>query len=279
MSFRSQSASVAERLQGVFGLKENRPRARTVSKIVCSTHVGCTQYRYSLSDMSLSALCYGLGYLTGLGAFAWMAHRRGFRSESIWLVMQAGLIGGLLGANLAQWALGGAPGKTVLGGIAGGWLAVAAAKRYAGVRRPTGDLFAVALCAGEAVGRFGCFFGGCCHGKASQVPWAVWQHEALRHPAQLYLSAVCLLILVALFRMERWRPVENLLFYSQGALYCSGRFVVEFFRESTAHGGLTTAQWACAAGTFFFVSRLFVLVSNPAAVAPPVIGRVLEELP
>ncbi len=93
--------------------------------------------------MTLSAECYGLGYLTGLAAFAWMARRRRLATAGIMAVMGAGLLGGLAGANLAQWVFGGVAGKTVLGGIAGGYLCVALYKRHLGLRRSTGDLFAV----------------------------------------------------------------------------------------------------------------------------------------
>lgn len=207
--------------------------------------------------MTLSAVCYALGYAAGLAAFLWMARRRKLATEGIWTVMWVGLIGGLVGANLGQWIGGGTAGKTVLGGIAGGYLSVFLVKKRLGIVRPTGDLFAVAVCAGEAVGRWGCFFGGCCYGKASDVPWHVWQHGAWRHPTQIYLSLASLLILPLLWTFARRSPPENGIFYLQGVLYCLARFVIEFFRETpgTTHG-LTTAQWACAAGFVFFSVQL-----------------------
>ena len=211
--------------------------------------------------MTLSALFYGLGYLTGLAAYAGMARARRMATSGIFAICGAGLLGGLVGANLAQWlATGGQPGKTMLGGVAGGYLAVALYKRRLGVTRPTGDLFAVALCAGEAVGRWGCFFGPCCFGRVTEVPWAVWQMGAPRHPTQIYLSVVCVLLLVALWRFARSHPPENGLFFLHGALYCAARFVVEFFRETQpAAAGLSTAQWACLAGFAFFAVRLHIL--------------------
>ena len=219
--------------------------------------------------MTLPAVCYALGYLTGLAAFAWMARRRNLATAGIMAVMGAGLLGGLAGANLTQWAYahlggGGEGGKTVLGGIAGGYLSVLLYKRYLGLRRPTGDLFAVAVSAGEAVGRWGCFFGGCCYGKVCAMPWAVHQHGAWRHPTQLYLSGANALILVALWRFDRTRPPENGLWYLQGVLYCTARFVIEFFRDGPPPvGGLTGAQWACLAGFAFFSVRLARLLRPP----------------
>lgn len=207
--------------------------------------------------MTLSAACYAAGYLTGLLAFFLTARRRGLATEGIMILAGAGLVGGLLCANLAQWVFTGAPGKTILGGIVGGYLCVALAKHLLGIRRPTGDLFAVAVCAGEAVGRWGCFFGGCCYGRPTHVAWAVWQHGCYRHPTQIYLSLVSLLMLGLLLCYERAGAPENGLFALQGLLYCASRFVIEFFREqSVPAGSFSTAQWACLAGLLFFTWKL-----------------------
>jgi phosphatidylglycerol---prolipoprotein diacylglyceryl transferase len=212
----------------------------------------------SLLPLNLSTVRYGLGYLVGFLVFLWIARRRGLNTVGVRGVAIAGLLGGLVGANVTQWLATGQPGKTVLGGVAGGYLAVILYKRYIGLRRPTGDLFAVAVCAGEAIGRWGCFFGGCCHGRPSEVPWAVLQHDVLRHPTQVYLSLASLLVLgVLLYREFRAPLPENGLFYLQGLLYAALRFAVEFFREATPHGGLTTAQWACLVGIVFFGYRFY----------------------
>ena len=214
----------------------------------------------------LSPFFYALGYLTGLAAFYVMARRRGIATSGVMALMGAGLIGGLAGANLTQWVFGGTAGKTVLGAVAFGYLAVFLYKRHLGITRPTGDLFAVALCAGEAVGRFGCFFGGCCYGIPAHVPWAIWQHGDWRHPTQIYDSLACLLILGALLTYERTGPRENAVFYVQGLLYCVARFVIEFYREhpTPPPDGLTVAQWGCAAGILFFGAHLAHLLRLPS---------------
>lgn len=214
---------------------------------------------------SLSALFYAAGYLTGLGAYVALARRRAMATSGIFAVLGAGLLGGLIGANAAQWFATGSGGKTVLGGVAGGYLGVVLYKRWLGIVRPTGDLFAVALCAGEAVGRWGCFVGSCCYGKGTELPWAVWQQGAARHPTQVYLSLACLLILGALWRFGGTRPPENALFFLYGLLYCAARFLIEFFRDTAVlAAGLSMAQWACLAGFVFFAVRLRSLRPRPA---------------
>ncbi len=214
----------------------------------------------------IAAPVYVLAYAAAAGVFWYAAQRRGMSPESSALLMTAGLIGGLAGANAMQFLATGAFGKSIEGGLAGGWLAVVWAKRQLGIVRPTGDLFALALPAGEAIGRVGCFIGGCCYGKAANVAWAVHERGELRHPAQLYLSLGAALCFATLLTLERRRVLpENGLFYIGGLLFCADRFVVEFFRDAPVAGfGLTLAQIGCVAGALFFVWKLSRLVQPPA---------------
>lgn len=211
--------------------------------------------------MTLSEGFYAAGYGVGVLAFLGMAWRRRLLTDGVLGLMAVGLIGGLVFANLAQRWIGGTAGKTVLGAVAGGYLCVVICKKLWGIRRPLGDLFAVAISAGEAVGRWGCFFGGCCYGKACHLPWAVWQEQAWRHPTQAYLSFANLAILVILLWLERQDPPENGLFFLQGLLYCIARFSIEFLRDNhPAALGLSLAQWACLVGGAYFGIRLFGLL-------------------
>ena len=220
----------------------------------------------------LAAPIYGIAYAVAAFVFWNMARRRGMARDTTARLMAAGLIGGLVGANFLQLVATGLPGKTIEGGIAGGWFAVVWVKRCLGITRPTGDLFALAIPAGEAIGRIGCFIGGCCYGKAASVAWAVHDHGNLRHPTQLYSSlaaAGCFLVLLVLQR-KRVLP-ENGLFYLGGLLFCVDRFMVEFFRDSSpASLGITLAQIACIAGLIFFSVKLSRLLHAPrVAVACP----------
>ena len=213
--------------------------------------------------MTLSGAIYALGYLAGLAAFVLMARRRRLLTDGVMSLLAIGLLSGLLCANLSQWLIERTPGKSVLGAIVGGYLAVVLGKHILGIRRPLGDLFAVAITAGEAVGRWGCFFAGCCYGRSCSLPWAIWQHDRWRHPTQIYLSMASLLILFALIAFERVKPPENGIFYLQGILYCLARFVIEFAREGKSfYFNLTAAQWACIIGFVFFTVRFHVVMVN-----------------
>ena len=191
-----------------------------------------------------------------------MARRRGLSPNVAAQIMAAGLLGGLVGANMVQWLATGIPGKTIEAGIAGGWIAVILTKRALGVARPTGDLFALALPAGEAIGRIACFLGGCCYGKVATIAWAVHDHDAWRHPAQLYLSFAAAVSFATLYVIERrMRLPDNALFYAGGMLFCAQRFTVDFFRDVAATPlGLTAAQLGCCAGLGFFAWKLVALL-------------------
>ena len=99
-------------------------------------------------------------------------------------------------------------GKTIVGGLMGGWIGVEIVKKRLGIRRSTGDLFVFPLIIGMAVGRIGCFLTGLedhTYGVATSLPWGVdFGDGVLRHPTQLYDIVVLFLIAgVLLIRRRR----------------------------------------------------------------------------
>lgn len=211
--------------------------------------------------MTAGSFVTALAYLVGAAVFLWAARRRRLSTEGIWTVAAVGFLCAIFGAKLAQLIAEGWPtqlslvagldpragGRALLGGVIGGWLGVEGAKWKLGIRRSTGDLFALALPAGEAVGRIGCYLNGCCYGVDYDGPGAIWQHGAWRFPAQLCSSFVALtLFVVLLWAYLRVRLPEGRLF----TLYLLGfgitRFGLEFvrWRESLVFG-LSPMQWFC----------------------------------
>lgn len=131
--------------------------------------------------------------------------------------------------SLAAWFT---EGKTILSGMAGGYLGVELAKLLAGIQAKTGDGFAMPLAAAVAVGRWGCFFNGCC--GAPIVPIV----ESVFH-------ATMAVLLWRLGRVEalRWQLLK-LYLISYGAF----RFAIEFVRtEPRIALGLTAYQFGAAA--------------------------------
>jgi phosphatidylglycerol:prolipoprotein diacylglycerol transferase len=211
--------------------------------------------------MTLGSFFTALGYVAGILIFLLEARRRHLATEGMRRIALAGLCGGVLGAKLTEWGLAHwhafaahpaalldprLGGRTIIGGLLAGWLAVEIAKRRLGIRRSTGDLFALALPAGEAIGRVGCYFNGCCYGTPSHVPWAVYQHGAWRHPTQLYAALIAAALFGTLYALRDRLPHAGDLFRLYLVLYGAGRFGLEFLRErNLAFGGLSLAQWAC----------------------------------
>ena len=91
-----------------------------------------------------------------------------------------------------------------------------------------------------ALGRWGCFFNGCCVGIPSHFPLALHfpydPAEVLRHPTQLYYSGISLLILLVLWTVERFtarrgRFADGALITPLGLiLYTAMRFGVDLLR-------------------------------------------------
>jgi phosphatidylglycerol:prolipoprotein diacylglycerol transferase len=214
-----------------------------------------------LSNPALGAFFTTLAYVAGAGVLYLAARRRGVATEGMGWVALAGLVGGVLGARLTEWLVAHwsvlaqhavafldprTGGRTLIGGVVAGWAAVEAAKWRLGIRRSTGDLFALALPAGETLGRVGCFFNGCCYGITSGVPWHVYQHDAWRHPAQLYSAGVAAATFALLLALRDRLPREGDLFRVYLLVFGVTRFGLEFFRERTlVPGGLSLAQWVC----------------------------------
>ena len=107
----------------------------------------------------------------------------------------------------------------------------------------TCDAFAPGIALGHVVGRFGCFFAGCCWGKPTTVPWAITftnPYAAANvgtplniplHPTQLYEAGAEAVILAVLLALERrGRNYSGRTFWLYMLFYALSRFVIEFYR-------------------------------------------------
>lgn len=210
--------------------------------------------------MTLGEVFTATGFLTGGFVLWWVAREKRLATSGMGWIVAAGLFSGLLGAKLAQFFASGWPvkvppgvaldpaagGRSLLGGLVFGWIGVEIAKRRLGIVRGTGDLFALALPAGEAVGRIGCYLNGCCYGTRCDLPWAIYQHGAWRHPAQLYSSVVAGTLFALLCAIRKRVTREGDLFRLYLIGFGISRFALEFVRQPDAlWWGLTPMQWFC----------------------------------
>ncbi len=96
-------------------------------------------------------------------------------------------------------------GKTIVGALVFGLISVELMKRYIGLRQSTGDLYAIPLALGIAIGRIGCFLTGLSdntYGTPTHLPWAVDFGDGIpRHPTQLYEIAFLLILIPILYKV------------------------------------------------------------------------------
>jgi phosphatidylglycerol---prolipoprotein diacylglyceryl transferase len=168
------------------------------------------------------------------------------------------------------------------GGVFYGGLIVAVTVALVYIKRAglplwtTCDVFAPGIALGHVIGRFGCFFAGCCFGKQTNVPWAITFTDPFAqanvgtplnvplHPTQLYEAGAELLILIFLLTTEKWgRKFAGRTFWLYMLLYSVSRYIIEFYRgdERGSVGPLSTSQFVSlilaplAIGMLFYLGR------------------------
>lgn len=125
-------------------------------------------------------------------------------------------------------------GKTIIGGLIGGFLAVYLVKKYLKINVRMGNDIAAPAALGMAVGRLGCFFGGCCYGIEAPASLGIDFGDGIyRYPTQLYEVVFDFgLFLVLLYIKRNKNPAPGLLFRYLLNSYLAFRFFLEFIRET-----------------------------------------------
>jgi phosphatidylglycerol---prolipoprotein diacylglyceryl transferase len=224
-----------------------------------------------------------LAYASGFAVFRWLRGRHGdvVAVPQRWTVLASAAVGALIGSRLLGiaeqwptvieawrsgrfWELLLSPGgKTIVGGLLGGWLGVLAAKKLSGIRRRTGDLFVLPLCVGIAVGRVGCLLAGLAddtYGKPTTLPWAVNLGDGVgRHPVQVY--EILFLILLGIVLSRRTELPDGVRFRIFIGSYLAWRIVIDFWKPQPLIGGMNVIQWSCLAAILWLVLE-FVLGSK-----------------
>jgi len=229
-----------------------------------SDHWGVCPVLFQFREVSFPAYPFflSLAVMTAL-FFIWNNIKRSQPvDERLFFVVIAALAGGVAGAKLPVWIMNWQEivrsfpdvrlllsGRTIVGGLIGGTLAVEWMKKRLGVRSRTGNVLAAPLALGIAIGRLGCFFQGCCFGKPTTLPWGVdFGDGILRHPTQLYESLFCLILFFVLTAFQKRVRTPGILFAVFMLFYFLFRFFEEFLRNGhPLYHGLTSFQWVSLA--------------------------------
>lgn len=214
-----------------------------------------------------------LGLSVGLGIYYVELRRRRWLEPRIVWISLAAILGGTLGARvITAWehldfytALDGVPlswaiehsGKSLIGALAGGFVATVLAKRAFGYARSTGDAYVLAIPVATVIGRIGCFLSELPLGTPTDLPWGVTvSAEAAAafarcpgctgpmHPSMLYEIGFNLMAIAVLLRFRDRIPVPGDALKLYLLVAGSFRFLVEFVRGNEPQAlGLTGPQW------------------------------------
>ena len=140
------------------------------------------------------------------------------------------------------------------------------------------DILAPSIAIGQAIGRWGCFFAGCCYGQPTDLflgvtfsdPRSLAPLNISLHPTQLYLSLNAIVIFVALIWLRKRKSFDGQVFWCYGLLYSGGRFLVEYLRGDDRGFALenifSTSQFI---GIFTFIISVTMLrkLNNPTKIS------------
>jgi phosphatidylglycerol:prolipoprotein diacylglycerol transferase len=203
-----------------------------------------------------------------------------------WSIVAAAAAGGAIGSRLLFWLedppvtlahwndiaflLGG---KTIIGGLLGALISVELVKRRLGIRRRTGDLFALPIACGIAIGRIGCFLSGLpdgTFGTPTSMPWGVDFGDGIaRHPTQLYEAVGLSALVVVLARVGRRPHREGDLFKVFMVAYLGLRLLLDALKpEVRVALGLSSLQWAALATLFYYGDDIRRWLSSGVSLAP-----------
>lgn len=226
---------------------------------------------FSIGKINVSSYSFfvTLGLVVGIALYYWYARKQNKLGEKTFYLALAAFFGAAIGAKLPIWImnfpliianLGNLPlllsGRTILGGLIGGTIAVNITKKYIGVTEKRGNIFVPGIALGASIGRIGCFLRGCCFGIPTTLPWGInFGDGILRHPTQIYESIFFLgYFLYAVKSINKSAPGQ--LFENFILTYFTFRFFEEFLRQNTPFFfGLSIYQVISLAVVLYYVYK------------------------
>lgn len=226
---------------------------------------------FQIGDFPLGTygLLLTLGFIAGMYLARYLGRRDGLDPDAMTDISMAVLLGGILGSKLLMIVIDfihGEPlasvfslstlraGGAIHGGVILGLLTFFWRMRKLRLPLPaTMDALTPGLALGQALGRWGCFFAGCCYGTECQAPWAVtFTHADLSqgtpldlplHPVQLYNSFANFLVLGGLLVLGRRRRFRGQVGACYFLLEGLGRMITETWRGDVDRGVWFSVPW------------------------------------
>lgn len=210
---------------------------------------------------ALNSTAYGWLMLAGIFVSILLWSRLAKRDERLVFIYVAALAGAFLGAKLVYLGAEGwlhwhdtdrwrqfATGKSIIGGLLGGYASVEIAKRLLGYRGVTGDWFAVIVPISIMLGRIGCVLHGCCLGRACGASWFTISDAAgvARWPAALVELLFNAVMLGVILLLRRKQILPGQLFHVYLMAYGLFRFAHEFLRATPHIAGVFTGYQIAA---------------------------------
>jgi len=151
------------------------------------------------------------------------------------------------------------PGQSIVGGLLGGLIGVELAKWATGQTRSTGDALVLPLVVGITIGRVGCFLAGLhddTYGLPTTLPWGIDLGDGVaRHPSPLYEIGFLAALAALLWRTrERLAVVPGLQFKLFLAAYLLWRLLGDGLKpvRQPYPLGFSGIQWVCLVALLFY---------------------------
>lgn len=203
-----------------------------------------------------------LGIAVGVLYYLIDAKKRNATNEGAIVIVAAALIFGMLGSKVPLLFEGKnlvhvLTGKSIVGGLVGGMFGVIFIKRLLKIKLKMGNVIAPAIALGCAIGRWGCFFNGCCYGRVTK--WGFdFGDGHLRLPTQLFELAFNIIAFILLHIYKKKVKTAGVLFKLYLLAYFSFRLLLEFFRVNPkVYAGMSIYQIICLLGIPFILLNLY----------------------
>jgi phosphatidylglycerol:prolipoprotein diacylglycerol transferase len=236
-------------------------------------------------------LLLSVGFFLALALSKYLGEKAGIPNKKIFDLAISLLIAGVIGSKLLMIVVDLSNGADFLdifdleylraGGVVHGGIISAVIVFFWQIKSlglsaaQTMDCLTPALALGQAVGRLGCFYAGCCYGTISSLPWAVtfFDVEAQSisgtplatplHPVQLYSFLASIFITATLLILFKRRhlagQVSGCYFILEGVM----RTIIEYWRGDIDRGFLLDLPWLSTGrltSCFFIIFGIIILL-------------------